>query len=59
MKDLISFSQKNGANTITLTGKYATKEGAALGGGKVGDSFSFSFPATQQGFKDFLGTLRK
>jgi len=59
MKELIGFSQKNGASTITLSGKYATKEGAAFGGGKVGDSFSFSFPATKQGFQDFLGGLRK
>ncbi len=59
MKELINFSQKNGANTITLTGRYDTLEGAALGGGKVRDSFSFSFPASQQGFADFLGTLRK
>ena len=51
--------QRNGADTITLTGRYATKEGAALGGGKVGDTFSFSFPATRQGFKDVLEGLGK
>lgn len=58
MKELINFSQRNGASTITLSGRYAMEEGAALGGGKVGDSFSFSFPATNQGFKEFLETLR-
>jgi len=58
MKQLIKYSQKNGAETITLSGKYATKEGAALGGGKVGEAFSHSFPATKEGFTSFLKILR-
>lgn len=58
MKKLIEYSRKNGAETITLTGKYVTEEGAKLGGGKVGEAFSHTFPATNEGFKAFLKGLR-
>lgn len=58
LRELLRFSQQNGAKTITLNGKFVTDEGAALGRGVVGDSFSFSFPATQEGLRTFLGGLR-
>ena len=59
MKELVAFSRTQGAETITLTGKYATEEGAALGGGKIGQEFSFTFDASLDGFKEFLKRLGK
>jgi RHS repeat-associated protein len=59
MRQLVAFSQKNGANTITLAGKYVTPEGAALGGGQVGQSFSFTFQANREGLLGFLKQLGK
>jgi RHS repeat-associated protein len=57
MRQLINYSQRNGATSITLSGRYATPEGAALGGGQVGQSFSFSFQATREGLTGFLKQL--
>ncbi|TFF14543.1 hypothetical protein EXW72_03900 [Pseudomonas sp. BCA14] len=46
-----------GAGKITLTGRYASPEGSKLGTGSfdnVNQNFSFSFPATKEGLRDFL-----
>jgi hypothetical protein len=58
MRQLVSYSQQQGAKTITINGKYVTSEGAALGGGKIGDAFSFTFDATDDGLKSLLSQLR-
>ncbi|CAN7552510.1 DUF637 domain-containing protein [Pseudomonas sp. LjRoot263] len=59
LKKLVEYSQAQGAKTVTFKGYYATEEGASLGGGKVGEKFSLSFPATNDGLKEFLRGLRK
>jgi filamentous hemagglutinin len=58
LKKLLEYTQSQGAKTVTLRGYYASEEGAALGGGKVGDKFSFNFPATKEGLRDFLKGLK-
>jgi filamentous hemagglutinin len=59
LKKLVEYSQAQGAKTVTFKGYYATEEGASLGGGKVGEKFSLSFPATNDELKEFLRGLRK
>lgn len=54
----LKYTQYQGGKTVTLKGYYASEEGAALGGCKVGDKFTFSFPATQEGVRDFLKGLK-
>ncbi|WP_269835569.1 hypothetical protein [Pseudomonas sp. MF7453] len=58
LKKLLEYTQSQGAKTVTLKGYYASEEGAALGAGKVGEQFSFSFPATKEGLRDFLKGLK-
>jgi filamentous hemagglutinin len=58
LKKLLEYTQSQGAKTVTLKGYYASEEGAALGAGKVGEKFSFSFPATKEGLRDFLKGLK-
>ncbi|WP_156315968.1 hypothetical protein [Pseudomonas sp. Pf153] len=58
LKKLIEYMQAQGGKTVTLRGYYASEEGAALGAGKVGDRFSFSFPATNDGLRSFLRGLK-
>jgi len=57
MKELVEYSRAQGAELITLSGKYATEEGAALGGGRVGEAFSYTFEASRDGLKEFLKRL--
>ena len=59
LKQMLSYAQTQGAQTITLRGYYATEEGAALGSGKVGEKFNFSFPATSEGLREFLRGIGK
>lgn len=59
LKQMLKYAQAQGAKTVTLRGYYATEEGAALGAGKVGEKFSFSFPATNEGLRSFLKGLGK
>ncbi|OAI92690.1 hemagglutinin repeat-containing protein [Pseudomonas putida] len=59
LKKLLEYTQSQGAKTVTLKGYYASEEGAALGAGKVGEKFSFSFPATKEGLRDFLRRLKQ
>ncbi len=59
LKRLLGYTQAQGGKTVTLKGHYASEEGAALGAGKVGEKFNFSFPATKEGLKDFLKGLRQ
>ncbi|MBU3059590.1 hypothetical protein [Pseudomonas indica] len=59
LKQMLKYAQSQGAKTVTLKGYYATEEGAALGAGKVGEKFSFSFPATNEGLRSFLKGLGK
>ncbi|MDO7895295.1 two-partner secretion domain-containing protein [Pseudomonas citrulli] len=59
LKKLLEYSRSQGGTTVTLRGYYASEEGAALGAGKVGERFSFSFPATKEGLKNFLRELKK
>lgn len=58
LKQLAEFAQETGAKTISLQGRYVTEEGAALGGGVIGDSFSFSFAASKEGLRQFIRGLR-
>lgn len=55
----VRFGKVAFAPTFTLKGYYASEEGAALGAGKVGEQFSFSFPATKEGLRNFLRKLRQ
>ncbi len=44
---MLDYAQSQGAERITLNGRYATEEGAMLGTGSVDNvkkNFSFSFP---------------
>ncbi|WP_041475785.1 two-partner secretion domain-containing protein [Pseudomonas ogarae] len=59
LKNLLEYTKSQGGTTVTLRGYYASEEGAALGTGKVGERFSFSFPATNEGLRNFLKGLRK
>lgn len=59
LKKLLEYTQSQGAKKVTLKGYYASEEGAALGAGKVGEKFSFSFPATKEGLRDFLRGLKQ
>ncbi|MDR2307115.1 MAG: filamentous hemagglutinin N-terminal domain-containing protein [Paucimonas sp.] len=59
LKKLLEYTQSQGAKTVTLKGYYASEEGAALGAGKVGEKFSFSFPSTKEGLRDFLRGLKQ
>jgi len=59
LQKLVNFSQQQGAKQITLTGKYVTEEGARLGGGRVGETFSFTFDASKEGLKKLFLQLRK
>jgi len=54
----LKYTQSQGGKTVTLKVYYAPEEDAALGGGKVGDKFTFRFPATQEGLRDFLKGLK-
>jgi filamentous hemagglutinin len=58
LKKLLEYTQSQGAKTATLKGYYASEDGAALGTGKVGEKFSFSFPATKEGLREFLKGLK-
>ncbi|MGE8412843.1 MAG: hemagglutinin repeat-containing protein, partial [Pseudomonas sp.] len=62
LKQMLNYAQSQGAERITLKGRYATEEGAMLGTGSVDNvkqNFSFSFPATREGLKGFLKGLEK
>ncbi|WP_339070907.1 hemagglutinin repeat-containing protein [Pseudomonas idahonensis] len=62
LKQMLNYAQSQGAEKITLKGRYATEEGAMLGTGSVDNvkqNFSFSFPATREGLKGFLKGLEK
>jgi len=50
-------SVSKGAKTVTLKGYYASEEGAALGGGKVSDKFSFIFQLPEKDLETFLKGL--
>ncbi|NUT68351.1 DUF637 domain-containing protein, partial [Pseudomonas corrugata] len=57
LKKMLAYAQSQGAEKITLTGRYASPEGSKLGTGSfdsVNQNFSFSFPATKEGLRDFL-----
>ena len=57
LKKMLAYAQSQGAGKITLTGRYASPEGSKLGTGSfdnVNQNFSFSFPATKEGLRDFL-----
>jgi hypothetical protein len=57
LKKMLAYAQSQGAETITLKGRYASPEGSMLGTGSpnnLNQSFSFSFPATKDGLKGFL-----
>jgi filamentous hemagglutinin len=58
-KKLLEYPRSQGCRTVTLKGYYASEKGAALGAGKVGERFSFSFPATKGGLRDFVKGLKK
>lgn len=58
MRQLVEFAQQAGAKQITLSGKYVTEEGAQLGGGKIGETFSYTFDATADGLKSLINQLR-
>lgn len=58
LRQLLSHAQGLGAKKVNFRGYYASPEGAALGGGKLGESFSFTFPATKEGLSQFLKGLR-
>jgi len=58
LKEMVKFAQDSGAKTITITGKYMSESGAALGGGKVHDSFEKSFDASSAGLKQFFKDVR-
>jgi len=57
MRELVRFGQQNGARVITINGRYVSEEGAALGGGKVGDTFSFTFTADEAGLRQLIQQL--
>lgn len=57
MRELVRFGQQQGAKSINITGRYATEEGASLGGSRIGDAFSFSFPTNEVGLKQLLQQL--
>lgn len=62
LKKMLNYAQSQGAERITLKGRYATEEGAMLGTGSVDNvkqNFSFSFPATREGLRGFLKGLEK
>jgi filamentous hemagglutinin len=62
LKKMLSYAQSHGAETITLKGRYASPEGSLLGTGSVNNinqNFSFSFPATKDGLKEFLKGIGK
>ncbi|EOG2039263.1 DUF637 domain-containing protein, partial [Pseudomonas aeruginosa] len=62
LRKMLSYSQSQGAQTITLKGHYASEQGSMLGTGSVNNvnqKFSFSFPATTDGLKAFLKELGK
>lgn len=62
LKKKLSYAQSHGAETITLKGRYASPEGSLLGTGSVNNinqNFSFSFPATKDGLKEFLKGIGK
>lgn len=57
LKKMLAYAQAQGAEKITLKGRYASPEGSMLGTGSpsnVSQNFSFSFPATGEGLKEFL-----
>lgn len=54
LKKLLEYTRSLGARTVTLNSYYASEEDAASGSGKVGEKFSFGFPAIKDGLKDFL-----
>ncbi|MDF5890511.1 hypothetical protein [Pseudomonas syringae] len=57
MKKMLAYAQSQGAEKITLTGRYASPEGYKLGVGSfdnVSQNFSFSFPMTKEGLREFL-----
>lgn len=57
LKEMLSYAQSQGAETITLKGRYASDQGSMLGTGSpnnINQDFSFSFPATRDGLKGFL-----
>jgi hypothetical protein len=59
LRQLVAYSQQQGAKTITLSGRYVTEEGARLGGGQVGSKFSYTFSANEAGIKNLFEQLRK
>lgn len=62
LKKMLSYAQSQGAKTITLRGRYASPEGSMLGTGSINNvnqNFSFSFPATKDGLKEFLKGIGK
>lgn len=56
-KKFLAYARSHG-RTIVLKDYYVSGEGLASGGEKVGDQFSFSFPATQEGLRDFVEGLK-
>ncbi len=62
LKRMIAYAQAEGAETVTLRGRYASEEGSMLGTGStnnVNQKFSFSFPATREGLMEFLKGVGK
>jgi filamentous hemagglutinin len=59
LKKLLEYTQSKGGQSVTFRGYFASEEGAALGGGQVGERFSYSFPATKEGLREFLKGLQK
>ncbi|WP_440972725.1 hypothetical protein [Pseudomonas koreensis] len=52
LKKLLEYTQLKGGQTVTFSGYFASEEGAPLGGGEVGEKFSYSFPATKEGLRE-------
>ncbi|CAI8812310.1 hypothetical protein EMIT0347P_20358 [Pseudomonas sp. IT-347P] len=57
LKKMLEYTQSKGGQNITFRGYFASEEGAALGGGEVGQKFSYTFPATREGLREFLKGL--
>ncbi|WP_225318780.1 hypothetical protein [Cellvibrio sp. KY-GH-1] len=58
MRSLVGYAESMGARNIIIKGRFESAEGAMLGGGQVGGSFSYSFSATTSGLRNFLSGLR-
>lgn len=53
LKKMLEYTQSKGGQNITFRGYFASEEGAALGGGEVGQKFSYTFPLLMKGLESF------